>query len=149
MGKESAERKSILVKKSSSPERALLFVTLSEICKLFSLYLSNFAILGFAITVCANDVCTEGRPSVLLSCYFWPGHQFLSRASVRLGYHGKMQKGVLIPISASSSSPGSGAAMPTCLPWPSGPQPRQWLQMPLGVLRAGGEGRRRPGKMAK
>lgn len=105
MGKESAERKSILVKKSSSLERALLFVTLSEICKLFSLYLSNFAIFGFAITVCANDVCTEGRPSVLLSWYFWPGHQFLPRASVRLGYRGKMQKGVLIPISASSSSP--------------------------------------------
>lgn len=62
-GKESVGRKKKKkVKKSSPPQRAVLFVTHLEIYKLFSLYLSNSAILGFAGAACAGGVCAWRVP---------------------------------------------------------------------------------------
>lgn len=55
------QEKKSLVKKSSSLQRAGLFVTHLEICKLFPLYLSNSAILGFAGAVCAGRACASKR----------------------------------------------------------------------------------------
>lgn len=63
------------VKKSSPPQRAVLFVTHLEIYKLFSVYLSNSAILGFAGAACAGGVCAWRVPVLLCwGCWWCDSH---------------------------------------------------------------------------